>query len=56
MLFKMHGTAVRLGPLPKTFDIRRIKTELEELGDSLNCDVKIEDSVDESYQGSFYAG
>jgi glycine cleavage system regulatory protein len=56
MLFKMHGTAVRLGPLPKTFDIHRIKTELEELGDSLNCDVKIEDSVDESYQGSFYAG
>jgi predicted amino acid-binding ACT domain protein len=55
-LFTMHGTVVRLGPLPKSFDIGRIKQELEELGDSLNCDVKMEDSVDESYQGSFYAG
>lgn len=56
LLFKMQGTAVRLGPLPKSFDIHSIKKELQELGDSLNCDVTMEDTVDESYQGSFYAG
>lgn len=56
VLFKMHGTAVRLGALPNSFDIPSIKTELEELGDSLNCDLKMEDSVDEAFQGSFYAG
>ena len=55
-MFKMSGVAIALSPLPKTFDIARIKTELEELGDSLNCDVTMKDTVDESYQGSFYAG
>lgn len=56
VLFKMRGVAIALAPLPKTFDIAKIKAELEELGDSLNCDVTVTDTVDESYQGSFYAG
>ena len=55
-LFKMRGTATALKPLPKAFDIVKIKENLEELGDSLNCDVHMEDTHDESYQGSFYAG
>jgi glycine cleavage system transcriptional repressor len=56
VLFKMRGTAIALAPLPKAFDISKIKAELEELGDSMNCEVSMEDTADESYQGSFYAG
>jgi glycine cleavage system regulatory protein len=56
VLFKMRGVAIALAPLPKTFDIVKIKADLVELGDSLNCDVSMDDTVDESYQGSFYAG
>jgi glycine cleavage system transcriptional repressor len=56
VLFTMRGVAIALAPLPKTFDITKIKAELEELGDSLNCEVSMEDTIDESYQGSFYAG
>ncbi len=56
VLFKMSGVAIALSPLPKTFDIAKIKADLEELGDSLNCDVTMKDTIDESYQGSFYAG
>lgn len=56
ILFKMHGTAIAIAPLAKHFDIAKIKADLEELGDSLNCEVSMEDTVDDSYQGSFYAG
>ena len=56
VLFKLRGTAVALQPLAKGFDIAKIKKELAELGDSLNCEVTLEDTADESYQGSFYAG
>jgi glycine cleavage system transcriptional repressor len=55
-LFKMKGVAIAIAPLPKSFDIQKIKNDLMDLGDSLNCDVTIEDTVDDSYQGSFYAG
>jgi hypothetical protein len=56
VLFKMRGFAIALAPLPKTFDIVKIKAALVEWGDSLNCDVSMDDTVDESYHGSFYAG
>jgi glycine cleavage system transcriptional repressor len=56
VLFKMRGTAIATAPLAKHFDIEKIKRDLEELGDSLNCEVTMEDTVDDSYQGSFYAG
>jgi glycine cleavage system transcriptional repressor len=56
VLFKMRGVAIALSPLPKHFDLRQVKADLEELGDSLNCDITLEDTVDESVQGSFYAG
>jgi glycine cleavage system transcriptional repressor len=56
VLFKMRGVAIALAPLPKTFDVSKIKADLEELGDSLNCDVSMEDTIDDRFQGSFYAG
>lgn len=56
LLFKMEGTAIAMAPLAKHFDIAKIKNDLQELGDSLNCEVSMEDTVDDSYQGSFYAG
>jgi glycine cleavage system transcriptional repressor len=56
VLFKMHGIVVATAPLAKHFDIQKIKHELNELGNSLNCDISLDDSIDEQYQGSFYAG
>lgn len=56
VLFKMRGVVVATAPLAKNFDVTKIKNELAELGDELNCDVTLEDLVDEKYEGSFYAG
>lgn len=56
MLFKMRGVANAAAPLASGFDIAKIKEELEELGDSLNCDVALEDVVDDKYSASFYGG
>lgn len=56
LLFRMRGVANAFEPLPKTFDVAQIKEELEELGDSLNCEVHMEDVVDDSASGVFYAG
>lgn len=55
VLFKMHGTAVHTAPLPRSFDIAKIKKDMEELGDSLNCEIKLGDATDDSYEGSFSA-
>jgi glycine cleavage system regulatory protein len=55
-LFRMHGVATAPGPLAKGFDLDKIKKDMEALGESLNCDVSLEDEVDESASGSFYAG
>lgn len=56
LLFKMRGVATAAAPLASGFDADKIKKQLIELGDSLNCDVVVEDIADDSYQGSFYAG
>ena len=56
VLFKMRGVANAAAPLASGFDPVKIKEELVELGDSLNCEVTMEDNVDDSYQGSFYVG
>lgn len=53
-LFRMKGVAHAFGPLPKSFSADKIRKELRELGDSLNCDITLEDVDDESYSGSFY--
>ena len=56
VLFKMRGIVVATAPLAKQFDINKIKNELRDLGDTLNCDLTLEDIVDEQFEGSFYAG
>ena len=56
VLFKMHGIVTASAPLASGFDSVKIKDELIELGDSLNCDVSMEDAADDSYQASFYGG
>ena len=56
VLFTMRGMAVAYDPLPKAFDIVKIRESLRELGDSLNCDVSMEDAIDDSASGVFYAG
>jgi glycine cleavage system transcriptional repressor len=55
-LFLMEGTANAPDPLAKEFDADKIKAELEELGNFLNCDVSMLDAHDESIQSSFYGG
>lgn len=55
-LFHMTGIATSPSPLANGFDPQAIKEELVELGDELNCDIDLEDNVDEKYSGSFYAG
>jgi glycine cleavage system transcriptional repressor len=43
VLFKMKGIAHAYEPLASGFDVGKIKVELAELGDSLNCDIILED-------------
>ncbi|GAX20469.1 hypothetical protein FisN_22Hh037 [Fistulifera solaris] len=56
MLFKMRGVATAAAPLAAGFDAHKIKQEMEELGDTLNCEVTLTDAVDDRYDSSFYAG
>lgn len=56
VLFKMRGVATAAAPLSAGFDPAKIKQEMEELGDTLNCEVTLTDVVDDTYEGSFYAG
>lgn len=56
MLFRMRGIASAAAPLAKSFDSAVIQKELKDLGDSLNCDVTLEDKIDDSASGVFYAG
>lgn len=56
VLFKMSGIVVATAPLAKHFDIQKIKNELIDLGNSLNCDISLNDNIDEQYNSSFYAG
>ena len=41
VIFRMRGVASVTAPLPATFDPSQISAQLVELGDSLNCDVKL---------------
>ena len=43
VLFKMKGVAHAYEPLASGFDVGKIKEELSDLGDSLNCDISLED-------------
>lgn len=54
-LFRMKGIAHVYGNLPKSFNSSRIREELLELGDDLNCDLTLTDvDEDESFSGAFY--
>jgi glycine cleavage system transcriptional repressor len=55
MLFKMRGVATASAPLASGFDISKIKHELEDLGDSLNCDVSLEDIIDDKFSENIHA-
>ena len=43
VLFKMSSEAIAYSPLSSGFDVTKIKNELSELGDDLNCDIVLED-------------
>ena len=43
MLFKMSGIAHAYEPMSAGFDVEKVKEELEALGNSLNCDIELED-------------
>ena len=42
-LFTMEGSAVAYEPLASNFDWTKIGEELQELGESMNCDVEFSD-------------
>lgn len=42
-LFTMEGRAVAYEPLASNFDWTKIRDELQELGESMNCDVEFSD-------------
>lgn len=44
-LFTMEGRAVAYEPLASTFDWTKIREELQELGESMNCDVEFQDDT-----------
>lgn len=44
-LFSAEGIATASEPLSNSFDTNKIRKELEALGDSLNCDITLEDNV-----------
>ena len=43
VLFKMKGITHAYEPLSAGFDVTKIKQELSDLGDSLNCDIDLKD-------------
>lgn len=43
VLFKMKGITHAYEPLSAGFDVAKIKQELSDLGDSLNCDIDLKD-------------
>ena len=43
VLFRMRGIAHAYEPLSLGFDVEKIKQELRDLGDDLNCDIDLTD-------------
>ena len=41
-MFTVEGTSVAYEPLASNFEWTKIREELKELGDSLNCDIEFE--------------
>lgn len=55
-LFHMSGITTSPAPLAKGFNSTTIREELQTLGDTMNCDIDLEDMHDDKYSASFYAG
>lgn len=55
-LFHMSGIATSPAPLANGFDPKNIRDELRKLGDEMNCDITLEDVLDDKYSASFYSG
>lgn len=55
-LFYMSGIATSPAPLANGFDPKVIRDELVQLGEELNCEIDLEDMLDDKYSASFYAG
>ena len=55
-LFHMSGIATSPAPLANGFNSKVIREELEQLGDEMNCDITLEDMLDDKYSASFYGG
>ena len=53
-LFRMRGIANAQEPLAAGFNPSKVKEQLRQLGDDMNCDIEMEDVADDEYQGSFY--
>ena len=47
-LFSMKGMTTETSPLHKSFDPNKTRSKLADLGDSLNCDIWLEDVEEES--------
>ena len=46
-LFRMECIATALAPLGNGFNVERIKDELEDLGNMMNCDITLETLYDQ---------
>jgi glycine cleavage system regulatory protein len=55
-LFHMQCMANALEPLSKDFSPEKVRDQLAALGESLNCDVDLEDVQDESAGARFFSG
>ncbi len=55
-LFHMSGVATATAPLTNSFNPSVIREELQELGDEMNCEIDLEDMLEDQYSASFYAG
>ena len=49
-LFTVEGRSVAYEPLSSNFEWTKIREELKELGDSLNCDVEFDDVTGSSFR------
>ena len=49
-LFTVEGKSVAYEPLASNFEWTKIREELEELGESLNCDVEFDDVTGSSFR------
>lgn len=47
-LFTMLGRTVAYEPLASHFDWQKIQAELQDLGDSMNCDIEFRDTTESS--------